>query len=89
VPTTRPRLVITETDSVADALDDAVRRWPEHSSSRSRLLLRLVERGHQAILDEAAQRHAARLEAIRRTSGSVSGAYGPGYLDDLRRDWDA
>ena len=80
--------MITETDPVAAALDDAARRWPQDSGSRSRLLLRLVEEGHQAILDESSERRTSRLEAIRETSGSLSGIYGPSYLDELRRDWD-
>ncbi|HEY5787065.1 MAG TPA: hypothetical protein VIT65_20055 [Microlunatus sp.] len=88
MPTTRPRHVITETDPVAAALDEAARRWPEDSQSRSRLLLRLVEEGHHAIAADSARRLAARVEAIRRTSASLSGVYGPTYLDDVRRDWD-
>jgi hypothetical protein len=88
VPTKRPRHIITETDPVAVALDDAARRWPEDSGSRSRLLLRLLEEGHRAIVEGMARRRVSRLAAIRRTSGSLSGTYGPTYLEDLRRDWD-
>jgi len=33
VPTTRPRILITETDPVARALDAAAQRWPEDSNS--------------------------------------------------------
>src|ERR1019366_8168817 len=41
VPTTRPRHVITETDEIARAIDDAAKRWPEDRNSRARLLLHL------------------------------------------------
>jgi hypothetical protein len=44
MPTTRPRLTITETDELAEALDVAAARWPEVGSRRE-LLLRLVEQG--------------------------------------------
>lgn len=88
VPTIRPRHVITETEPVAAALDDAARRWPEDRSSRSKLLLRLVEEGHQAIIDVVEQRRFARLEAISQTRGSLTGSFGPGYLEELRKDWD-
>lgn len=89
MPTTRPRHLITETDQVAQALDDAARRWPEDRHSRAKLLLHLVEEGHQALLDEAAERRDARLAAIHRTSGALTGAYEAGYLEQLREDWPA
>jgi len=89
MPTTRPRHLITETDPVAKALDDAAKRWPEDRDSRAKLLLHLVEEGHQALVQKAAQHREARLAAIRRTSGVLSGAYEPGYLEQLREDWPA
>lgn len=87
VPTIRPRHVITETDPVAAALDDAARRWPEDASSRSRLLLRLVELGRQQIAAEDERRVAERRRAIEETSGALAGVYPTGYLEDLRQDW--
>lgn len=88
MPTTRPRLTITETDEVARALDDAAVRWPE-VRSRQQLLLRLLEQGHAALRrarDEDAER---RRQAIRRTSGSLTGAYAADHLEALREDWPA
>jgi hypothetical protein len=75
--------LLTETDEVARALDDAARRWPEDSGSRARLLLRLVREGHRALLDDTARR----VEAIRSTTGALTGVYPVGYLDRLREDW--
>ena len=89
MPTTRPRHVVTETDRVAEALDEAARRWPEDRNSRARLLLRLVEAGHQALLDQASKRRGARLNAIRQTSGVLTDTYGADYLERLRADWPA
>lgn len=86
MPTTRRRHLLTETEQVARALEDAERRWPEERS-RSRLLVRLVEEGHRALVD-AHEQHATEREAgIRRTSGVLTGAYGPNYLTGLRGDW--
>jgi hypothetical protein len=89
MPTTRPRHLVTETDQVAKALDDAARRWPEDRGRRGKLLLHLVEEGHRALLDEADDRRRVRLAAIRRTSGSLSGVYDGDYLERLREDWPA
>jgi hypothetical protein len=89
VPTTRPRHLITETEQVSRALDDAARRWPEDRNSRAKLLLHLVEEGHQLLLEQAAQRRGQRMDAIRGTSGVLTGSYEPGYLERLRDDWPA
>jgi hypothetical protein len=88
MPTTRPRLTITETDEVAAALDAAAARWPEVRSRRE-LLLRLVERGREVIDRDRDEAGARRREAIRRTSGALTGAYEPGYMESLRDDWPA
>jgi hypothetical protein len=89
MPTNRPRHLITETDPVARALDDAAKRWPEDRHSRAKLLLHLVEEGHHALVEEDSRRSEARLAAIRRTSGALTGTYDTGYLEQLREDWPA
>jgi hypothetical protein len=88
VPTTRPRHTLTETEELAEALDEAARRWPEDAQSRSRLLLRLVEAGRQAIAEEGEREREQRRAAIERAAGSLTGVYPPGYLDGVRREWD-
>jgi hypothetical protein len=88
VPTTRPRLTITETDDLAAALDAAAARWPEVRSRRE-LLLRLVNEGREVIDRDRDEETARRRAAIRRTSGAMTGAYEPGELERLRDDWPA
>ena len=88
VPTTRPRLMITETDEVAEALDVAATQWPE-TKSRRELLLRLVLEGRIAVERRQDEEIARRRIAIRETSGALTGSYDPGYLDRLRDDWPA
>jgi hypothetical protein len=88
MPTTRPRLTITETDDVAEALDAAAARWPE-VGSRQQLLLRLVEQGRTALARELEQRSERQRDAIRRTSGALTGVYEDDYLERLRDDWPA
>jgi hypothetical protein len=88
MPTTRPRLTITETDELAATLDAAAERWPEIRSRRE-LLLRLVQQGRAALDRERAEATARRRDAVRRTSGALTGAYEAGYLERLRDDWPA
>jgi hypothetical protein len=88
MPTTRPRLTITETDDLAATLDAAAARWPEVRSRRE-LLLRLVEQGREMLDRERDEGAARRREAIQRTSGALTGAYEPDYLERLRHDWPA
>ena len=83
----RPRHTLTETDALAAALDDAARRWPEDSDSRSRLLLRLVEAGHEAIDAERLRARTRRRDALERTRGQFRGVYRPAYLQRLRGEW--
>jgi|1186.fasta_scaffold1111016_2 hypothetical protein len=88
MPTERPRLTITETDDVAEAIDLAAERWPE-TPSRRELLLRLVEQGRNVIERERDEEAERRRDAIRRTSGALTGVYEPGHLERLRDDWPA
>ena len=79
--------MITETDQVAAALDDAARRWPQERGNRPRLLLRLLEEGHRSVAVQRQQLAESRRGAIARTSGTLTGAYGEDYLDRLREEW--
>lgn len=78
---------MTETDDLAEALDEAALRWPE--LSRAQLLVRLALEGHRAAQKTGDERRRRRLEAIRTYSGCLKGVYGPDYLKQLREDWPA
>lgn len=87
MPTTRPRHLVTETDELAAALNDAATRWP--GLSRAQLITRLALEGHRAVAVDREQRRAQRLDAVRRHSGLLTGVYGAGYLDRLQAEWPA
>jgi hypothetical protein len=79
--------MITETEEVARALDDAAKRWPDEREARAKLLLRLVRQGHEVIAGQAVSEARRRRDAVRRTSGALTGVYPDGYLERLRGDW--
>lgn len=83
MPTIRPRYMITETEEVTEALDDAARRWPEMRDKRGELLKRLISEGHAALRTAAE----ARREAVEQTAGQFTDVFEPGYLKELRGDW--
>lgn len=89
MPTSRPRHLITESDHIAAAIHDAATRWPQDQGSPTKLIVHLIEEGHNALLARDEERRRARLAAVHRTSGSLVGAYGADYLDELRQEWPA
>ncbi len=67
----------TDTGELSEPLDQAQRRRPD-AHDRKELLLRLA----------AAEREASeRGEAVRETSGALTGVYRPDELERLREDW--
>jgi hypothetical protein len=87
MPTLRPRHQVTETPAVAYAIDLAAHRWP--GEPRSKLLLRLLAAGKEALEQDDQQINHARHEAVIASSGKYADAFGPDYLDELRKDWPA
>ena len=85
MPTTRPRHQVTETPDVARALDLAAQRWP--NEPRSRLLIRLVEVGSNALEEVRTESVRHRLTAIDSTSGKYDNVFTDDYLAELRQDW--
>jgi hypothetical protein len=83
MPTKRHRLLVTETDELAAALDEAARRWPD--LSRPRLLVRLAEEGQRVINDEGASQR--RVAGVRHSAGSLAGVWPPDAREGLRDEW--
>lgn len=74
--------MLTETDDLARALDDAAITWPELRADRGALLRKLVDAGHQSIRDRDAVR-----ALIARTAGVATGLYPPGARAALLAEW--
>jgi hypothetical protein len=85
MPTTKPRLQVTETPAVAHALAVARRKWP--GRSRSALLASLAAEGAKAIEQDEKEHREARRELVERLAGGFDEAFPDGYLEELRQDW--
>jgi hypothetical protein len=81
VATVLPRIQVTETAALRQALAQASRAWP--GLPKSKLVARLAEQGAVALGGSLEQEQAA-LAAMTKYSAS----YPEGYLDDLRSEWE-
>jgi hypothetical protein len=82
MPTTRTRHMVTETDDIAEALDDAAIAWPELRGDRGALLRKLVQVGHASVHVDGGV-HAL----ITSAAGAATGAYPRGARAQLLSEW--
>ncbi len=87
MPTARHRYQVTETDDVERALNEAAKEWP--NEPRSRLILRVIRTGGDALAQRERTIAEAQGAAIARVRGAYSGVFGTDYLSHLRDDWPA
>lgn len=85
MPTTLPRIQVTQTETLADALAIAEREWP--GVPRSELVARLAAVGAEALAHAREAQQWQRRELLKHVQGSV--AYPAGYRDGLRDEWPA
>ena len=87
MPTVRPRHMITETDEIAAAIDEAAQRWPDIAGERAELLRRLIVSARADDNLNATKRREARLQAIRENAGGFDGAWDDNQLRELQEEW--
>lgn len=87
MPTTRPRHFVTETDDLAQALDEAAVRWPHAAKSRARLLQLLAIEGAKVIGAQNEATRRARRHDIDECAGVLTGVFAPDELERLRGEW--
>lgn len=86
MPTTKPRLQVTETPELTAVLDEACAENPQEP--RSQVLARLALAGFAAREDSEVEKRTARLLALHNLTTKFADVYPPGYLEELRKDWD-
>jgi hypothetical protein len=74
--------MLTETDQLSAALDDAALVWPELNGDRAALLRRLVQAGHESVRVTGGV-HQLVLDA----AGAATGAYPRGARAELLGEW--
>jgi hypothetical protein len=74
--------MVTETDDIAEALDDAALAWPELRGDRGALLRKLVEAGHASVHVDGGVH-----ELISGTAGAATGAYPRDARAELLAEW--
>jgi hypothetical protein len=82
MPTTRVRHTLTETDDIADALNDAAVAWPELRGDRSALPRKLVQAGRASVHVDGGV-HAL----ISGAAGAATGAYPRNARSELLEEW--
>ena len=82
MPTMRNRHTLTETEDIANALDDAAVAWPELRGDRGALLRKLVEAGRSTVHVDGGV-HAL----ISDAAGAATGAYPRDARAALLAEW--
>ena len=89
MPTLRPRLLITESDRIAEALESAATLWPDLGADRGLLLRKILETGADAIDQQVMARNENRRLAVAKSAGSLAGVWTANWRDELRDEWPA
>lgn len=81
--------MVTETDRIARALDDADTLWPEAGGDRSALLRLVVNAGIEVVNAEVDRQREQRHESIAALSGAFTGVWPERWRDEMRDEWPA
>ena len=87
MPTVRQRHMVTETDELAHALDEAASIWPESKGERATLLRLIIAEGVRTIESEAQSRKALKFQALDRYAGKFGGVWPEGWRQEVADEW--
>lgn len=79
--------MITESNELASALDDAAKIWPDARENRAELLRRLVYVGSEALSTAKTKQRATKLAAINKCAGSMNGVWPRNWRNELKAEW--
>jgi hypothetical protein len=87
VSTTRRIHIITETDQVSDAIDNAARIWPELSAQRTLLLGKILEAGIETVKTRACGNTRVRLANVQDLADSMESVWPTHWKNEFANDW--
>lgn len=87
MPTARQRHMITETDELSRAIDDAGVLWPENKGERTVLLRRIITAGIESVESASEMRKHSRVEALTKYAGKFSGMWPAGWHQTMVEEW--
>lgn len=79
--------MITETDQLVEALNEAAKLWPEHAGQRAVLLRKVLEIGIETIQAQSQQKKTDRLARVEKLAGSMDGVWPADWREELSEDW--
>ncbi|WP_052226277.1 hypothetical protein [Microbacterium mangrovi] len=87
MPTLRARHMITETDEIRAAIDEAAAFWPDAAGNRAELVRRLLLQGAPSALETETRRRIAFLASVDDAAGSMRGVYPNDAARSLTEEW--
>lgn len=81
--------MITETDRLSAAIDQAAVLWPELAEKRTLLLRKVLDIGVEQVEQSAAALTNARQSQISRVAGSLDNVWPESWREELAADWPA
>ena len=79
--------MITETPEVAEAIEQALKTWPELEGSRAAALRMLLKEGAASIDAAIAQKRDSRLVAIEQFAGKYSNVWPASWREEELSQW--
>ena len=79
--------MITESDQISNALNQASIIWPDLAGQRTLLLRKLIEIGASEVGEISTKIQAERTAQIQRLAGSLTGTWPENWREELKSDW--
>ena len=79
--------MITETDELGVALEQAAELWPDLRGQRGQLLRKILEVGSAEIRKTSNADHAMRIQQIKAVAGNLTGVWPEVWREELAGDW--